>query len=286
MEPAVIQRTIKDPTEPSGTIERKVTVWPRAADHLGDDMIAQEVAVAFVYNGISHAVMMASPLQLEAFALGFSFTEGIINSAEDIYAIDVVQQEKGIEVALTVSNRCFMQLKTRRRHLTGRSGCGICGAQSLEQVRQPLAQVNASFRILNAAINKATADLASHQPLQALTGALHGAAWCNSNGHIVNVCEDVGRHNALDKLIGLLWPKDTLQTPVFQQPGFLLISSRASYEIVQKAAKAGIAVLAAVSAPTSLAIDIAEETGITLVGFSRQHRHVAYTHAHRLTEDG
>jgi formate dehydrogenase accessory protein FdhD len=286
MEPAVIQQPIKDSTQPPGTVERKVTVWPSAADHAGDDLIAQEVAVAFVYNGISHAVMMASPLQLEAFALGFSFTEGIINSAEDIYAIDVVQQEKGIEVALTVSNRCFMQLKTRQRHLTGRTGCGICGAQSLEQVRQPLAEVNASFSISHATIDRATADLASHQPLQALTGALHGAAWCDSNGQIVSVCEDVGRHNALDKLIGLLWPEDTLQPPVFQQPGFLLISSRASYEIVQKAAKAGIAVLAAVSAPTSLAIDIADETGITLVGFSRQHRHVAYTHAHRLTEDG
>lgn len=285
MEPAVIQQATKDSTEPPGTVERKVTVWPSAADHVGGDLIAHEVAVALVYNGVSHAVMMASPLQLEAFALGFSFTEGIINRAEDVYAIDVVKQEKGIEVALTVSNRCFTQLKSRRRHLTGRSGCGICGAESLEQVRQPLTEVNASFRISHAAINRATADLAAHQPLQGLTGALHGAAWCDREGHIVSVCEDVGRHNALDKLIGLLWPEETLQQPVFQQPGFLLISSRASYEIVQKAAKAGIAVLAAVSAPTSLAIDIADETGITLVGFSRQHRHVAYTHGHRLAEE-
>lgn len=265
--------------EQAGAVERKVTVWPSKIDENQSDLIAQEVAVALVYNGISHAVMMASPLQLEAFALGFSLTEGIINRAEDIVAIEVVTKDKGIEVALTISSRCFMQLKNKRRQLTGRTGCGICGAESLEQVRLSLAVINGHFSISHAAIHRATSDLAAYQPLQALTGALHGAAWCDSEGKIVSVCEDVGRHNALDKLIGLLWPGHALQ-----QPGFLLISSRASYEIVQKAAKAGIAVVVAVSAPTSLAIDIAEEVGITLIGFSRQHRHITYTHSQRLTE--
>ena len=214
-------------------------------------------------------------------SLSFSLTEGIINRAEDIYAIDVVAQENGIEVALTISSRSFMQLKNRRRNLTGRTGCGICGAESLEQIRPVLAVVNTQLSIDHAAINRATADLATYQPLQALTGAFHGAAWCDVEGNIVRVCEDVGRHNALDKLIGLLWPSNMLK-----QPGFLLMSSRASYEIVQKAAKAGIAVVVAVSAPTSLAVDIADEAGITLVGFSRQHRHVVYTHSQRLTEKG
>lgn len=280
MEYALTKKTARESVEPAGTVERKVTVWPREADHSRADWVAQEVAVALVYNGVSHAVMMASPLRLEAFALGFSLTEGIINRAEDIYAIDVVTQEKGIEVALTVSSECFMQLKNRRRSLAGRSGCGICGAQSLEQVRQPLDAINTHFNVSHAAINRATANLTAHQPLQELTGALHVAAWCDSAGNINSVCEDIGRHNALDKLIGLLWSDDTLQ-----QPGFLLISSRASYEIVQKAAKVGIAVLVAVSAPTSLAIEIADEIGMTLVGFSRQSRHVTYSHTQRLTEE-
>ena len=259
------RKTAQESIEHPATVERKVSVWPSAADHNGSDLIAQEVAVALVYNGVSHAVMMASPLQLEAFSVGFSFTEGIIERAEDIYAIDVITQEKGIEVALTISTQSFTQLKSRRRNLTGRSGCGICGAQSLEQVRQPLTPVHTHFGISHTAINRASSDLPAHQPLQELSGAVHGAAWCDIEGTIVSVCEDVGRHNALDKLIGVLWSESILQ-----QPGFLLISSRASYEIVQKAAKAGIAVVVAVSAPTSLAIDIAEETGITLVGFSRQ----------------
>lgn len=275
----------KELAEPAGTVARNVAVWPTAENDLGGDLIAQEVAVALVYNGISHAVMMASPLQLEAFALGFSFTEGIISCSEDVYSIDVIARENGIEVALTVATECFMQLKSRRRHITGRSGCGICGAQSLEQVRQPLQKINTDFRISHAAINRATADLTSHQPLQEVTGALHGAAWCDHTGTILKLCEDIGRHNALDKLIGLLWSDKSLPQPVFQQPGFLLISSRASYEMVQKTAKAGIAVLAAISAPTSLAVDIANETGITLIGFSRQNRHVAYTHSQRLVEE-
>ena len=267
-------------------IEHNVTVWSDNTADNHDDLIAQEVAVALSYNGISHAVMMASPKDLNAFALGFSLTEGIIERAEDIYAIDITPQDKGIEVALAISSRCFMQLKNRRRNLTGRTGCGICGAESLEQVRPALDKVSGVFNISHEAINKATALLSQHQPLQALTGAFHGAAWCDVDGNIVSVCEDVGRHNALDKLIGLLWPKKENQSCVFNQPGFLLMSSRASYEIVQKAAKSGISVVVAVSAPTSLAIDIAKDTGMTLIGFSRRNRHVAYTHDHRLVEKG
>lgn len=281
MEPAVKKEETGKVGDAIGAVERSVAVWPKEAAPACVDSIAQEVAVALVYNGVSHAVMMASPVQLEAFALGFSLTEGIINKADDIYATEIVQRERGIEVELTISSQCFMNLKNRRRTLTGRSGCGICGAESLEQVRPQLEAVNADFSISHAAINRATSELAAHQPLQSLTGAVHGAAWCDADGGIVGVCEDVGRHNALDKLIGSLWSDSVLQ-----QPGFILISSRASYEIVQKAAKAGIAIVAAVSAPTSLAIDIAEEAGITLVGFSRQDRHVAYSHAARLTQEG
>ena len=265
--------------EQSAAVERQVNVWSCESNGQQNDVVAEEVAIALVYNGISHAVMMASPKELEAFAVGFSLTEGIINCSEDILAIDIVKKEVGIEVDLTISSRRFMQLKHRRRSLTGRTGCGICGAESLEQARPDLAMVNACLSINHAAVNLATATLSLHQPLQGLTGAFHGAAWCDIEGNILKVCEDVGRHNALDKLIGSLWPLGKLK-----QPGFLLMSSRASYEIVQKAAKVGIAVVAAVSAPTSLAIDVADAVGITLIGFSRQNRHIVYTHAQRITE--
>jgi formate dehydrogenase accessory protein FdhD len=265
--------------EHSAAVERQVNVWSCESNGQQNDVVAEEVAIALVYNGISHAVMMASPKELEAFAVGFSLTEGIINCSADILAIDIVKKEVGIEVDLTISSRRFMQLKHRRRSLTGRTGCGICGAESLEQARPDLAMVKACVSINHAAVNLATATLSLHQPLQALTGALHGAAWCDIEGNILKVCEDVGRHNALDKLIGSLWPLGNIK-----QPGFLLMSSRASYEIVQKAAKVGIAVVAAVSAPTSLAIDVADTVGITLIGFSRQNRHIVYTHAQRITE--
>jgi len=263
-----------------GAVERKVTIWQSKAIEHCNDIIAEEVAIAIVYNGISHAVMMASPLELEVFAIGFSLTEGIIEKPQDIFAIDIVTQAQGIEVALTISNRSFMQLKTRRRNLTGRTGCGICGAESLAHVRSELALINNQFSITHTTINMATSNLAVYQPLQASTGAVHGAAWCDEAGNIIRVCEDIGRHNALDKLIGSLWSNNT-----FQQKGFLLMSSRASYEIVQKAAKAGIAIVVAVSAPTSFAINIASEVGITLIGFSRKARHVVYSHPQRLIEE-
>jgi FdhD protein len=266
--------------EQPGAVVRDVSVWPSAADLDQNDAVAEEVAVALVYNGISHAVMMATPCQLPEFALGFSLTESIIENAQDIHGIDITEHDNGTEIALTISSRSFAQLKNRRRNLTGRTGCGICGAESLEQVRAPLDKIQSHFQVAHVAIHRASTTLVAHQPLQGLTGAVHGAAWCDPQGNILAVCEDVGRHNALDKLIGLLWSDDTLK-----QPGFLLISSRASYEIVQKAAKAGIAVVVAVSAPTTLAIDIAHETGVTLVGFSRQNRHVGYTHIQRLIKE-
>lgn len=260
-----------------------VSAWSGQEPSAGIDWIAQECAVALVYNGVSHAVMMATPTELEAFALGFSLTEGIIDSADDIYDIQICTHETpssaGIEVAISISSECFMRLKTRRRNLVGRTGCGICGAQSLEQVRSSLDPVEVNFTISHGAINAASRALNEHQPLQELTGAVHGAAWCSSDGQIVQVCEDVGRHNALDKLIGRLW-----NNPCLQQPGFLLMSSRASYEILQKAARAQLGIVVAVSAPTSLAIEVAQEAQLTLVGFSREGRHVTYTHGERIQE--
>jgi formate dehydrogenase accessory protein FdhD len=278
----VKEEFLEEKLDQTGAVERPVAAWSGRNDKglsSPNDWIAQEVPVAIVYNGISYAVMMASPLDLEAFALGFSLTEGIVGAVHDIYSTDVVVQEKGIEVALSISNKCFMNLKNRRRNLSGRSGCGICGVESLEQVQQQIKPVEATFSVSHAAIELATQGILNHQPLQELTGAVHGAAWCDQEGNIVLVCEDVGRHNALDKLVGVLWPQDK-----FELPGFLLMSSRASFEILNKAAKAGIAVVVAMSAPTSLAIEIANKTGITLVGFSRQGRHVIYANNERIIE--
>ena len=265
------------PSAAEACAEYPVQAWAAGDKQHALDWLAQEVAVALVYNGVSHVVMMASPTDLQVFAIGFSLTEGIIDQLEDIYDISVEQHDKGMIVALTVSSRCFMRLKNQRRNLTGRSGCGICGAESLEHVRTELKTLSEQFTLSHQAIEQATASMVSHQPLQALTGSVHGAAWCDVDGNILRLCEDVGRHNALDKLIGALW-----SSGVFSQPGFLLISSRASYEILQKAAKVGISMVVAVSAPTTLAITIAEEVGVCLVGFSREQRHVAYTHSHRL----
>jgi formate dehydrogenase accessory protein FdhD len=278
-------------TETAGVVTRSVDVWRGSADGNASvsvaDCVAKETAVALVYNGVSHAVMMATPLDLEAFALGFSLSEGIVNSAEDIYDCCIDEVELGIEVALTISSQCFTKLKDKRRNLSGRTGCGICGAESLQQVRLPIAPVVAENSISHVAIDRATRALVDHQPLQTLTGALHAAAWCDVDGQLVQVCEDVGRHNALDKLIGLLWQQQSGgQKGLAGQVGWLLISSRASYEILQKSAMVNIAIVVAISAPTSLAIEIAEQAGITLIGFSRENRHIVYTNAHRLLSSG
>lgn len=262
-------------------LERDVEVWSSQETCKSKDLLAQETAVALVYNGVSHVVMMASPIELEAFALGFSLSEGIVSHAADIYETHVEELSEGIEVSLTVSSQCFARLKEKRRNLSGRTGCGVCGAESLQQVHLPLTKVVADISLPHAAINRATCSFEDYQPLQKLTGAYHGAAWCDLGGNILHLCEDVGRHNALDKLIGTLCMAGYSRQG---REGFLLISSRASYEILQKSAMVGIGIVVAISAPTSLAIDIANQTNITLVGFSRQARHVCYTNSWRLAE--
>lgn len=236
-----------------------------------EDSIAVETPVALVYNGISHAVMMATPADLEDFALGFSFTEGILEAPEELYAIEVHEEEAaGIAVHLEISTQRFMELKQRRRSLAGRTGCGLCGTESLEQAIRPIAPVVAPA-VRDDAIQHALEMLRWHQPLQRETGATHGAAWCDLDGQVQLAREDVGRHNALDKLIGAM-----LQRRLDPHHGFVLVSSRASYEMVQKCASAGIGCLVAVSASTSLAIELARQAGLMLVGFARPGRHVIY----------
>ncbi len=230
--------------------------------HTGD-MLAEEVPVALVYNGIAHVVLMATPADLAELALGFSLSEGILQQACEAYDIEVQAGCNGIEVHLDIASERFQALKARRRNISGRSGCGLCGIDSLAAVQTDVPQVLRSQPIRAADIQAAVADLHHHQPLRSHTGAVHGAAWV-CGGKIVRLFEDVGRHNALDKLLG-----HGAQAGVDWQQGFVLISSRASYEMVAKAAMLGIGCVVAVSAPTALAARLAEQAGITLVGFAR-----------------
>jgi FdhD protein len=244
----------------------------------GSAELAVEAPIAFEFNGIAHAVMLATPRDLEDFALGFSLSEGILDSAADLYAVDVQRTDPGYTLTLQVASAAFARLKQRRRTLAGRTGCGICGTESLEQVLRPLPTLALTQGVLGPqALAAATGALGGAQLLQQATGATHGAAWCTLDGAIVTVREDVGRHNALDKLIGAL-----VRARVDRRAGFALITSRASVEMVQKAATADIAILAAVSAPTSLALEVAERSGLTLIGFARGANFSVYSHRARL----
>jgi FdhD protein len=239
--------------------------------------LAQEVPIAFEYNGISHAVMLATPADLHDFAVGFSYSEGIAQPSQ-CYGVDVHESDAGITLAIDIAAAAFAHLKERRRTLAGRTGCGICGTESLEQVLRPLPDLSQRpMQLAPAALAAAHAGLAGVQPLQRATGAAHGAVWCGVDGAIVCAREDVGRHNALDKLIGAL-----VRSGIDTRVGFALITSRASVEMVQKSATAGIAVLAAVSAPTALAVRVAEGCGQTLIGFARGASFSVYTHGWRV----
>ena len=245
------------------------------------DCLAEEVPVALVFNGISHAVMLATPQDLEDFALGFSLTEGILQHKSELYDIEIVPQENGIELQLNIATERFEKLKERRRNMAGRTGCGLCGAENLSQVmRLPQAAANMikqPLQTLNAqSVQNALTNIEAQQALQQATGATHACAWADAEGNISLVREDVGRHNAMDKLIGAL-----AKNPP-NSAGFVLTTSRASYEMVQKVMSVGINTLAAISAPTGLAVRIAEENNITLLGFVRQHQHVVYAHPERI----
>ena len=242
------------------------------------DELACEFPVAFEFNGISHATVLATPDDLEDLAYGFSFTEGIIRNATDIYDLEVIEQEQGMVVQMQIASACLQQLKLRRRSLAGRTGCGLCGIESLDEVRRVLPPVTQRTKaIAPLAISSAVHALRARQPLHLVTGATHGAGWATVDGEIVAVREDVGRHNALDKLIGHL-----LREGVDTRNGIAVISSRASFEMVQKAASAGMSVLVAVSAPTTYAVEIAEELNVLLAGFARDNSFTVYTHTEHM----
>lgn len=241
------------------------------------DDLAVELPVALEFNGISHAVMLATPCDLESFALGFALSEGIVINPAEFRGAETEESELGITVHCEISSQAFMNLKQRRRNMTGRTGCGLCGVESLEQVIRALPAVPHGTDIPLLSIRAALKALTAMQPLGRLTGGMHAAAWSNPDGRLQQVCEDVGRHNALDKLIGRM-----TECSLDFQHGFLLITSRASVEMVQKAATMGIASLIAISAPTALAVETAKAAGMTLIAFARGDEFVAYTHANRI----
>ncbi|RZL86191.1 MAG: formate dehydrogenase accessory sulfurtransferase FdhD [Variovorax sp.] len=243
------------------------------------DWVAEEVPVALEFNGISHAVMLATPLDLEDFALGFSLSEGILDDAHELYAVESEPSTLGITVHLEVSSAAFARLKQRRRSMAGRTGCGLCGTESLAQVSRELPVLADAAPLDRQAIAHAMSQFRSLQTLQQATGAVHAAAWCSADGEVRWLREDVGRHNALDKLIGALADND-----VDASTGFIAVTSRASFEMVQKTAMAGVSLLAAVSAPTSFAVATAQRVGLTLVGFARQQDLVVYCQPERVTD--
>jgi FdhD protein len=246
-----------------------------------EDRIAAEVPVALTYNRVSHVVMMATPSDLEDFGLGFSLTEGLIGAPSDLLATRIIPRPGGVELAMTIAEDWFDRLATHRRNMAGRTGCGLCGAENIEQALRYPEPVKHTLSVSHPVLERAVLALDRHQPLQADTGATHGAAWCGLDGEVLQLREDVGRHNALDKLIGGLFRQG-----FDPSSGFALVSSRASYEMVYKAAAAGIELLVAVSAPTTLAVEFAERSGVTLVGFARPGRHNVYTSGHRIEGHG
>lgn len=246
------------------------------------DQLITEQPVALVFNGLSHAVMMATPTDLEAFALGFALSEGLLPDASHCRGIDVIAGPRGIEVRLEVSTRAFEDLRHRRRTLEGRSGCGLCGVDSLaaldqgwpDKADQPREPAHAGLDDTTAAraALRALAELPTRQPLNEASGACHAAGWADAQGRLLCVHEDVGRHNALDKLIGALARGGRLGTP-----GVVVLSSRASVELVRKCARVGLRDLATISAPTSMAVDQARLHGLRLMGFCRADSLVLYT---------
>ena len=260
--------------------EFTVDRW-KSDQHISElDSIAEEVPISLIYNGIPHVVMLATPTNLEEFALGFSITEGIIKSPQELLSARVYNRSNGIEVQIKIPEERFQCMSDKGRNLTGRTGCGLCGASTLKQAIRKPSEVVGDLRVSTIDLSNALTELVSFQKLNKMTGAVHAAAWVIPAKGIIDIREDVGRHNALDKLIGFL-----LRTEKELSSGFVLVTSRASFEMVQKTAWVGINMLVAISAPTGLAIRLANETNLTLIGFARGDQHVVYTHPHRLTHN-
>jgi FdhD protein len=251
--------------------------WTQGALSHTTDLVAEEMPVALVYHEVPHVVMLATPADLEDYGIGFTLSEGLVARADEIRGVEVTQGAASADVKISVAWERFTQLLQRRRNLAGRTGCGLCGAETAQDAIRECAPVPAGVSISAQQLHEAMAQLPERQPINLRTGSVHAAAWVVPGAGIQLVREDVGRHNALDKAIGALSRAGADFTA-----GCMLITSRASYEMVQKAATVGISLLVAFSAPTAFAVRLAQRAGLTLVAFARTDRHVIYTHPHRV----
>ncbi|HTJ26054.1 MAG TPA: formate dehydrogenase accessory sulfurtransferase FdhD [Candidatus Limnocylindria bacterium] len=277
-------RPTLDPEHPLFGLGYAQSVARRTLTRLSDDgaaptdaSVAEETPVALVYNGWPHVVMMCTPADVEDFALGFTLTEEIVADPSDVTRIEAVRYSQGIEVEIVIPQPAADALHERGRSLVGRTGCGLCGVTTIDDALRAGKAVREARTITPAAIFRAGEELPKWQQYNEETGAFHAAGWATREGNVVLAREDVGRHNALDKLIGAM-----LRERIDPAGGFAIMTSRASYELVQKCAVAGIALLAAISRPTGLAVRMAEATGITLVGLVRGRTANAYSHPDRL----
>ncbi|MCP5156658.1 MAG: formate dehydrogenase accessory sulfurtransferase FdhD [Ectothiorhodospiraceae bacterium] len=252
----------------------RLTPEARAA---ATDHVAVEVPVAFVYNCANHAVMMASPHDLEDLAVGFTLAEGIAGNESEIEALTVLPHTDGITLRLDIAAELAAALASRRRALEGRTSCGLCGVTEIAQALRPLRPLPNGGTVPAEAVERALRALPHLQTANALCGGMHAAALADLAGELMLAREDVGRHTALDKLIGAV-----ARAGASPATGFVVLTSRCSMEMVQKAVTAGVRVLVAVSAPTTLAIQIAERANLTLAAFARGHRLNVYTHPERI----
>ncbi len=255
---------------------RPTTGWRNGALSPGSRMVPEETAIAFSYNRISHAIMMATPGDLEDFAIGFSITEGVVSAPGEIEELEIIPAANGIELRMWISPAAMHAVEARRRQMAGPTGCGMCGLESLDQAMRAAPQVQAGMTFSPEQVQDAVASLFPAQALNRVTRAVHAAGFVQP-GQPALVREDVGRHNALDKLGGAM-----ARAGVEPTSGLLVMTSRVSVELVQKAARIGIPVLVAVSAPTALALRVAEHAGITVAGIARDDGFEVFTHPDRI----
>ncbi len=253
-------------------------VWRGAAWSDGSRVLAEETAIAITYNRVTHAVMMATPTDLLDFAIGFSLSEDIVPAEDAILEFEVLEAEGGVELRMWIAPQHMEALEKRKRRLAGATGCGMCGLESLGEALRPVPAVSGSRTYSATQIQQACADLRPAQTLSEATRAVHGAGFWREGEGLLAVREDVGRHNALDKLAGFMAREGQAA-----ENGLLLLTSRISIELVQKAARMSAPILAAVSAPTALAVRAAETCGMTLVGIARDDGFEVFTHGWRVT---
>ncbi len=252
-------------------------VWRNGSVNDGSRLIPEETAIALTYNGGTYAVMMGTPKDLRDFAIGFSLSEGVVQSPEDISSLDIIHLDDGIELRMWLAPAKAELINERRRHIAGPTGCGICGIDSIAEAVRPAAVVPRGRSFAPTEIMTAMASIAPLQAINIETRAVHAAAFWTPGRGIVALREDVGRHNALDKLAGAL-----AQSNVSANEGMVLLTSRVSVEMVQKAAAMGVPLISAVSAPTALAVRMAERSGITLVAIARADGFEVFTHPERI----